>query len=136
MKNRAITGISAIILGLLTAGVPNFVLPVCHHCQEMMMKCIWAAKAEYGIGVLIVFLGILLAFAESEEIRTGISAALGFIGILTILVARVLIGFCDGSCDPECSCRPLTAPLMTVFGVLCAVIFFANVFYLIKKKNT
>lgn len=136
MTNRVITGVSTVILGGLIACVPNFILTVCPYCQNMMGKCTWAAKAEFGVGALIAFLAILLAFVESKEIRMGISTALGFIGILAALIAKVLIGFCDGSCSLECSCSPLTAPLMTAMGILLAVISFINVFYLSRAKNT
>lgn len=136
MANRVITGISTILLGAFIACVPNFILTVCPFCQGMAGKCTWAAKSEFGIGVLIMFLGILLAFVESGAIRTGISAALGFIGILAALTANMLIGFCDGSCNPECSCSPTTAIFMTALGILVAVISFVNTFYLSTRKNT
>lgn len=136
MANKAITGISTILLGALIACLPNFILPICTHCQVMMMKCSWAAKAEFGVGVMIMFLGVLLAFVDSREIRTGVSAALGFIGIFSALIATVLIGFCDGSCSPNCACSPMTATLTTALGILVAVISFINVFYLSHTKNT
>jgi hypothetical protein len=136
MINRIITGISTVILGAMIACVPNFILPICPYCQSMMMKCTWAAKSEFGIGVLITFLAILLALVESKEIRLGISTALGFAGILAALIAKVLIGFCGGSCSEACSCNPSTASLMAALGILTAVISFINVFYLSRMKNT
>ncbi len=136
MTNRVITGISTGILGALIACLPNFILTVSPHCQGMMMKCSWAAKAEFGVGVLVVFLAILLVFVESKDIRMGISIALGFIGILAALIAKVLIGFCDGSCSQDCSCNPLTTPLMTAMGIVIAVLSFINAFYLSRAKNT
>lgn len=136
MINRIITGVSTILLGALIAGVPNFILTVCPYCQNMMGRCTWAAKTEYGVGVLIMFLGILLAFVESREIRTGVSAALGFIGVLAALTATVLVGFCSGSCSQECSCSPITTTLMAALGILISVISFINVFYLSRTKNT
>lgn len=136
MINRVIMGISTVALGALIACVPNFILAICPHCQYLGMKCSWAAKAEFGVGVLIAFLGILLAFAESREIRIGISAALGFVGILSLLISRVIIGFCNGSCSLECTCNPLTVQLMTALSILTAVISFLNTLYLSRKKNT
>lgn len=136
MTNRVITGVSTIIIGGLIACVPNFILTVCPYCQGMMGKCTWAAKTEFGVGALIAFLAILLAFVESKEIRMGISTALGFIGIFAALIAKVLIGFCDGSCSQECSCNPRTAPLMIALGILLAAISFLNVFYLSRANNT
>lgn len=136
MTNRIVTGISTVFLGALIACIPNFILTICPDCQSMMMKCVWAAKAEYGVGVLIAFLGILAAFAESREMRMGFCAALGLVGVFAALVAKVLIGFCDGSCSPDCTCSPLTAPLVAALGILTAVFSFVNVFYLSRVKNT
>ncbi len=97
MVNRMITGISTAILGALISIVPNFLFfALCPYCHSMAMKCSWAAKAEFGVGVLIVFLAILLTFVESGKIRMGISTGMGFVGILSLLISTVLIGFCDG----------------------------------------
>lgn len=129
-----VTGISTAILGALIACIPNFIWPVGEHCRETMMECVAAAKMEYGIGVLIVFLAILLGFAESGEIRTGISTGLGFIGVLAALTATVLVGFCDGNCT-QCACNPVTAPVMAALGIAVVLISFINVFYLCRKKH-
>jgi uncharacterized membrane protein len=102
----------------------------------MMTNCVLAAKTEYGVGVLIAFLGILAAFAEPKEMRMGFCAALGLVGIFAALVAKVLIGFCDGSCSPDCTCSPLTATVMAALGILAAGVSFINVFYLSRTKNT
>ncbi len=136
MINRVVTGISTVILGGLIACVPNFILTICPYCQGMAMRCSWAAKAEFGVGVLIVFLGILLAFVESGDTRMGISTALGFVGILAAMVVKVLIGLCDGSCSPDCSCSTLTAPLLMTLGIITAALSFINAFYLSRAKNT
>jgi uncharacterized membrane protein len=85
---------------------------------------------------MIMFLGVLLAFVDSREIRTGVSAALGFVGIFSALIATVLIGFCDGSCSPNCACSPATATVTTALGILLSLISFINVFYLSRSKNT
>lgn len=135
MINRVITGLAAILSGGLIACVPNFILTVSDSCQGMMIKCSWAAKTEFGIGVLIVFLGILLAFVESREIRIGVSAALGFVGILAALTATVLIGFCDGACSADCSCNPITAPLMAILGGVLSAVSWINVLYLSHRKD-
>ena len=136
LVNRIITGVSIAVLGALIACIPSFIFPIGDQCRRMMMECVAAAKAEYGIGVLIVFLAILLAFVEPREIRMGISAALGLVGILASLFATVLLGFCDGSCSMECTCNPAAGPLVAALGLLTSVISFINVFYLGRSKNT
>ena len=137
MINKLLIGVSSAILGALIAVVPNFTsLQICELCQRMAMKCSWAAKAEFGIGVLILFLSILLIFTESREIRLGVSAALGMVGVLSALIAKVLIGFCGGECCSGCTCSPLTPSVMTGLGIVIAVIAFINVIYLLQNKNT
>lgn len=136
MINKILTGVSTAVLGALIAVVPNFSpLQICELCQRMGMKCSWAAKAEFGIGVLILFLAVLLLFTESREVRLGVSAALGMVGILSVMVAKVLIGFCGGTCCSGCTCSPLTPPVMTGLGLLVAVVAFLNVFYLLRSKS-
>lgn len=135
--NKLLVGVSTAILGALIAVVPNFTpLQICEVCQRMAMKCSWAAKAEFGIGVLILFLSILLIFTESREIRLGVSAAMGMVGVLSTLIAKVLIGFCGGECCSDCTCSSLTPPVMTGLGIIVALIAFINVIYLIQNKNT
>lgn len=135
--NKIIVGISLAILGGLIAVVPNFTpLQICELCQRMSMKCSWAAKAEFGVGVLILFLCILLIFTESKEIRLGLSTALGMVGVLSIMIGNVLIGFCGGDCCTGCTCSPLTPPVMTALGAAVTVIAFANAIYLMRNKNT
>ncbi|MDF3002523.1 MAG: hypothetical protein K0Q48_2642 [Bacillota bacterium] len=137
MINKILAGVSTAVLGVLIAAVPNFTpLQICELCQRMAMKCSWAAKAEFGVGVLILFLSILLIFSESKDVRLGVSAALGMVGILSTLIAKVLIGFCAGDCCSGCTCSPLTPPVMTGLGIAVAAIAFINVIYLLQKKNT
>lgn len=135
IKNRIITGVSTAILGTLIACIPNFIWPIGESCRSLMSECAAVAKAEYGIGVLIIFLAILLGFVESREIRLGISIGLGFVGILAALIATVLIGFCDGSCNPHCTCNPINAPLTAALGILTSAISFGNAFYLSRMKK-
>lgn len=130
-----ITGIATAILGALIAGIPNFIFPVGEHCRTAVMECAYTAKMEYGIGVMIVFLAILLALVESWEVRIGISIGMGFTGILAAVAATFLMGFCDGNCSIECTCNPITSPLMTGIGILIAVIAFVNAIYLSRKKH-
>jgi hypothetical protein len=130
-----VTGISTAILGVLIACIPNIIWPIGEHCRQMMMECVAAAKVEYGIGVLIVFLAILAGFAESREIRIGISIGQGFVGILAALIATVLVGFCDGACSGQCACNSMTAPVIAVLGIATALAAFINAIYLNRRKH-
>ncbi len=130
---RMIAGISMAVLGALISVIPNFgYLQVCRHCHDIEMM----AKVEFGFGVLIIFLSILLTFTESKDTRLVMSASLGLIGIFSALIAKVLIGFRDGNCSPDCSCSLCTVLCLMTLGILLFIIAFIYVFYLWRIKNT
>lgn len=133
MKNRIMTGAAAAVLGILISIIPTFVLPIGKLCQEMAMKCSGAVKAEYGIGVAVLFLAVLICFAESEKIRFWVSAALALAGIPAAVIGNTML--CGGGCRAECSCSPMAPALMTALGILTTVIFAINTIYL-RSKNT
>lgn len=101
----------------------------------MKMKCLWTAKAELGIGILIFILALLFIYFESRETRIGISLSLSLLGILSVLTATVLIGFCNGSCSKECTCNPATSLVMAILSTFVTLISFVN-FILLSKSDS
>jgi hypothetical protein len=134
VKNRIITGAAAAVLGVLISVIPTFVLPVCNFCHGMAMKCSGAVKAEYGIGVAILFFAVLISFAETNKIRFWISTALALAGMIAAVIGKTML--CGGSCKAECSCSSAAPTVMTVLGILTTVIFIINAIYLQRRKNT
>ena len=134
MKYRILTGTAAAVLGFLISVLPAFVFPVCDFCQSMGMKCVGAVKAEYGMGVAVLFLAVLIGFTEAERIRFWMSLAIALIGIPVAFVGKTML--CGGDCNPQCSCNPLTPWLVTGLGILTTVIFLINAISLRRSKNT
>lgn len=138
MKNRLVTGVFFIVLGLILAFGPITIFPVCgiatHKEGEAMqmedseskvqnssmsvamsspMKCHWTARAILGIGVLIVIQGILLLLISSCAIRLGITIGIGLNGILGIVIPTWLIGVCASS---KMDCHELTFPALIIIS--------------------
>lgn len=148
MKDRLVSGIVFLVLGLLIALGPQAIFPVCripdsgkevtksgweksgdmreHNMENMggttSMKCHWTATAELGVGVLIAFEGFLLTLFDSRQTRFGLNAAIGLSGILSLLFPTILIGVCSST---RMNCRSLTLPALIIFSgsvIVCSVI--------------
>ena len=133
MKNRIISGLSAIIMGLLIALGPQFLFKLCEPMANgRWMKCHWTGQAEIGVGLLIVALGVMLLLLSSEEVRLGLSLSLTFTGGLGLAFPHALIGGCEMARMP---CRAVTFPALTVTSVLVIVIFAINSFYLYRRRR-
>jgi hypothetical protein len=158
MKNRIVSGILFFILGLLVAIGPITIVPVCGihssmHGEESgmkmesdkmqtetsatssYMKCHWTARAELGVGLVIVTLGILLIFVSKRLIRLGISLAIGINGVLALLIPTRLIGVCASK---KMACHELTLPTLVILSSFIVVISIANVAFLYQgyRKGT
>lgn len=133
MKNRLISGIFFIILGLLIGLGPIILFPVCR-VHTTIMDCFWTARTELGIGILTGIFGIFLIIFPSVQLRIGLSISLVSNGILGLLVPDILIGVCDGK---HMSCRLLTLPALNILNM--AVIIAAAVnglsLYQTDKRN-
>ncbi|WP_051656543.1 DUF4418 family protein [Butyrivibrio sp. AE3004] len=133
MKNRIISGITFIILGLLIAVGPQSIFAVCGPMEDgKFMKCHWTAQAELGIGLAIVFLAAGILFFKSEQIRAGLSIAAFALSIVSVLVPTKLIGVCGGE---HMQCHSLTKPVLIILGIAGAVFALANTFFLLKNKE-
>jgi drug/metabolite transporter (DMT)-like permease len=135
LTGKIIWGVILGILGAMISVVPNFILRTCEHCMDMGMKCPTAAKAEFIIGVMILLMAVFFIASESNQARWGISVGMVMLGILTALMATIIIGFCDGSCSTECTCSSLRAPAMIAMGTLVSLISLVNSFFLSCSKR-
>jgi hypothetical protein len=127
MKNRIITGISFIILGVLIAIGPLYIFKVCSPMGKEVMKCFYTAKAEIGVGSLIAILGILLFVFKSTQTRFGISISITLAGVLAGLIPTVFIGVCGMS---AMHCHMVTLPAIIVLSILTIVGSIINAIYL------
>jgi hypothetical protein len=132
MKNRAISGIGAIIAGLLVSFGPQYLFKV---CEPMMggrfMKCHWTAQGEIGVGILIAALGVLLLIFKSGKTRFGLSVAASLTGFLVLSLPHALIGGCESETMP---CRSMAFPTLTVLGILVIVGCGLNAFYIQRGR--
>ena len=131
MKNRIVSGGTAIILGLLIALGPQFLFPVCAAMHGNFMTCHWTAQAEIGIGGLIVALGASLLLFASPKTRLGLTIGIFFSAVLALLVPHVLIGGCPMHMD----CNTITFPSITVIAVLLLTGSVGNAVWLARKKE-
>jgi len=153
MKNRLVSGIVFLALGLLIALGPQTIFPVCritdfggdvtktaseknkdmiHNMGNIKgtssMKCHWTARAELGVGLLIAFEGFLLTFFDSRQTRFGLNAAIGLSGILSLLFPTILTGVCGST---RMDCRSLTLPALVIISVsviVCSVMNGINLY--------
>ncbi|HBF40062.1 MAG TPA: DUF4418 domain-containing protein [Firmicutes bacterium] len=134
MKNRLITGIGAIILGLLISLGPKTILKLCEaESDGNWPKCHWTGQAELGIGLLIAVLGVLLLTFSSKRTRLGLSLAVVLGGILVLLFPTVLIGGCAMKDMP---CQRITFPALILSGIITVIGFtFNTLFLLLSGRN-
>lgn len=130
MKNRVLSALSLIVLGVLIAIGPQHLFEVCEAMGDTHMRCFYTARAEIGIGGLIAVLGILHLFTASKQIRLGLSLAAALAGLLTVLLPSVLIGMCGMA---SMQCRFATLPALTVLGILTTVFSAFNALFLYRQ---
>jgi len=129
-SEKKISGIGAllVILGILVILTPWVLFPVCEmeglylktaSGVQMPMKCGWTARAETGMGALIMVAGGLLIARGSPETRQAVGVFSVATGILVILFPTVLIGMCAMAEHP---CRQLTLPALEILGVIVIII--------------
>lgn len=130
MKNRLITSFIYIVLGVLLILIPTKLFPVCSS-GNMKMSCYYTARAELGLGALVILLGAAAILSANDGIRGGLSIAQFGIGILVLLYPTKLIGLCKMS---DMKCRIQTLPALIVVGVLLIILSAVNAVYLIGKE--
>jgi UPF0716 family protein affecting phage T7 exclusion len=129
-SDKMFSGIGAllIILGILVILTPWVLFPVCEvegmylttsAGVQMPMKCGWTARAETGMGGLIMVAGGLLMVRRSPETRQAVGVFSAAAGILVVLFPTYLIGMCRLADHP---CRQLTLPALEILGVIIIII--------------
>ncbi|MDR1030253.1 MAG: DUF4418 family protein [Treponema sp.] len=133
MKNRIISGSTAIILGMLISLGPQVLFKLCPPKAEGgWMQCHWTGQAEIGAGLLVVLLGGALLVFASIKVRLGLSIALCLSGILVLLFPSVLIGGCMME---TMSCRKVAFPGIYLCGILTSATGAMNSLYLVRLSK-
>ncbi len=146
MKKIVFVAAIVMVIGVLVAVAPWTFAPVCEvHTAEnpnglwivtstgklMPMPCGYTARAEIGVGAVLVIFGGLMAalFAFGNRLLFGL-IGLSLAGMVAILPTE-LTGMCANSAH---GCRTLTEPLLIVMAVVIGIISLALLFYKPKEK--
>ena len=137
--DKMVNGLGAllVLLGIVIILAPWVIVPVCEQYgnyvttttgTKLPMPCGWTARAEGGVGALIVVGGGLLIYRSTPETRQAVGVFSVAMGILVILFPTVITGMCKMADHP---CRMLTLPVLEILGII--VILVGG--YLILKKE-
>jgi hypothetical protein len=142
MRERYIQVLVCIAAGLLYIAVPHVLFPVCEyavlaageqaptmghmggamslpessgpeHSGPAHMVCYWTARAEAGLGGLLLFSALLLSLSASRERRSGIMLTLAGSAVLGAAIPSLLIGVCRQENMP---CRAGTLPALLLLS--------------------
>ena len=151
MKNRIVSSVLFIFIGALLILFPLYILPVCplpdaqtipattmagdghmHSTPGKIMKCFWTARAEIGIGSLVIAIGALVLFSRSLFVRMGLSMALACTAVLAAAIPTILIGVCG---NEMMRCNMGAKPALILLAIVLAIAAISNVLYLNKQVN-
>jgi len=121
-------GALLVLLGIVVILTPWIIFPVCE-MQGLFLKtasgtnfpmtCGWAARAETGVGALIMVAGGLLIARSTTETRQAVGIFSIAMGALVVLFPTVLIGMCKVASHP---CRMTTLPALELLGIVVIIV--------------
>jgi len=140
MKKIIISAAIVIVLGLLIALGPRFLFKVCDPnmastesassasadadcCAEPAKNsccgpalsslpiCHWSAKAEIGMGLLIVALGACMIIFTDQKTHLGLLIGIFFSSIISLAIPNFLIGGCN---TMTMRCHRVAFPALTI----------------------
>ena len=117
-----VAAFSLIILAVLIATVPIFTDCQSHgriitlaNGNQIPMKCHWTGRAELGLGLPLLTVGLAMLFSRRKESFRNLGLVGLSLGIVTILLPTVLIGVCG---MPDMPCHSILEPALILMGVL------------------
>lgn len=126
-----ITAIVLVILGLMTIFVPSFYTCASHghtiHLpggKSIPMKCLWTARAEIGLGILLSAVGAFLLISRKLESRRFLSILILILGILIILLPTTFVGVCI---NPGMPCVVVMKPTLLLIGLVTGALGIATI---------
>ena len=118
MKKAVISGVVVIVLGLLISLGPQFLFKVCGHGESGFPLCHWSARAEIGMGLLIVALGICMIVFIDPKTHLGLLIGIFLASIIAMGIPNTLIGGCGMM---SMQCRKVAFPALTAESVVLLV---------------
>jgi hypothetical protein len=100
--------------------------------SDSHMSCWFTARAEAGIGALVILSGLTLIALPGRNSRKAIGVQAIGLGLVTILLPTLLTGICPPASAP---CRIGTQPGLIVFGIITVVTGLYLVFSSDDKAN-
>ncbi len=100
--------------------------------KSIPMKCLWTARAEIGLGILLLAVGALLFISRKLETIRSLSILALIIGILIILFPTMLIGVCG---NPEMPCAAVMKPTLLLIGIITGVLGIATAGWSFTRKS-
>jgi len=134
----------AIAIVLLVLAVVLIVVPSFFTCassgraiqlpsgKSIPMKCLWTARAEIGLGILLLAVGALLFISRKLETIRSLSILALILGILITLFPTVLIGVCG---NPEMPCAAVMKPTLLLIGIVTGVLGIATTGWSFTRKS-
>lgn len=117
---------------LLTIGVKTFFGPCGAHEDGSFGSCHWAGQAIFGIGIVLIAIGILHLIMSRPAGKMGLSLAVIPLALLIVLLPKKLIRLCMMG---DMRCNAIMRPAVMILGILTAVLAFADVFYQNKYQK-
>lgn len=103
-----------------------------HASTGKIMKCFWTARAEIGIGCLVIAVGALLLISRTAFVRIGLSMATACISLLAAAIPTILIGVCS---NEMMRCNMGSKPALVLLSGLLFIASAVNIYYLNKKTK-
>lgn len=115
-----IIAIVLMVSGLITIFLPSFYTCAAHGKaiqlpggRSIPMKCLWTARAEIAMGVLLLTVGAFLFISRTLESRRFLSVLVLILGIFVLLLPTTLIGVCI---NPDMPCVVIMKPTLLLIG--------------------
>jgi hypothetical protein len=86
---------------------------------KLPMTCGWTARADTGVGALIILASGLLIARSTRETLQAVGVFSIAMGALVVLFPTVIIGMCKVAIHP---CRLTTLPVLEILGVIVIII--------------
>ena len=117
MKKSIISGIPAVIFGLLIVLGPHYIFRACSACCAAPV-CFWSIQTTLGLGMALAAMGMCIITFNDPQISLGLLMGILVSGLMSLLVPLVIIGGCE---DITMACHTTAFPALTVVSSVVVV---------------